>query len=185
MVPALRARCCAERWPGYPPCPGGGVDSRRRQLLRRPTRPCRRVHRHRVRQHSAARALWRLLDDGARTTIAIDMRAAQVAVAAYCPDWWSAVIPLPIRRLHVTVWSPAVFGPRLRARETNTSVERQDALSLVVVGSGLIDRTLPVPGGVSELGGCGASVGGRDRVWTRGVCLPGTSASRLVARSSR
>jgi hypothetical protein len=37
--------------------------------------------------------LWRILDGVAQAdwTDAIDMIGAQVAVAAYCPDWWSAM----------------------------------------------------------------------------------------------
>ena len=40
--------------------------------------------------------LWRILDGVAETdwTDAIDMTNAQVAVAAYCPDWWPAATSL-------------------------------------------------------------------------------------------
>ena len=49
--------------------------------------------------------LWRLLDGIAETdwTDAIDMPAAQVAVADYCPNWWPAATRLLIRRVRLDV----------------------------------------------------------------------------------
>ena len=49
--------------------------------------------------------LWRILDGLAETdwTDAIDMTGAQVAVAAYCPDWWPAATRLLIRRVRLDV----------------------------------------------------------------------------------
>lgn len=81
--------------------------------------------------------------------------------------------------------SPWLVPAEMGCGRYSTLAECQDALSSVAVESGRSDRTLPVPSGVSELVRCGASIGGKERVWASGVCLPGTSASRLVARSSR
>ena len=49
--------------------------------------------------------LWRLLDGLVETawTDAIDMPAAQVAVAGYCPNWWPAATRLLIRRVRLDV----------------------------------------------------------------------------------
>src|SRR4051795_3754656 len=49
--------------------------------------------------------LWRLLDGLTESawTDAIDMPGAQVAVAAYCPDWWPAATRLLIRRVRLNV----------------------------------------------------------------------------------
>ena len=49
--------------------------------------------------------LWRILDGLAEAdwTEAIDMHGAQVAVAAYCPDWWPAATRLLIRRVRLDV----------------------------------------------------------------------------------
>jgi hypothetical protein len=65
--------------------------------------------------------LWRLLDsvpaDG--WTDAIDMTAAQVAVADYCPNWWPAATRLLIRRVRLDLGRGQVSGdPRARRRRT-------------------------------------------------------------------
>jgi hypothetical protein len=65
--------------------------------------------------------LWRLLDGltEADWTDAIDMPAAQVAVADYCPNWWPAATRLLIRRVRLDVAHGAVSAdPRARRRRT-------------------------------------------------------------------
>ena len=65
--------------------------------------------------------LWRLLDGIAETdwTDALDMPAAQVAVADYCPNWWPAATRLLIRRVRLDVDGGAVSAdPRARRRRT-------------------------------------------------------------------
>ena len=65
--------------------------------------------------------LWRLLDGIAETdwTDALDMPAAQVAVADYCPNWWPAATRLLIRRVRLDVDRGAVSAdPRARRRRT-------------------------------------------------------------------
>jgi hypothetical protein len=65
--------------------------------------------------------LWRLLDGISETdwTDAIDMPAAQVAVADYCPNWWPAATRLLIRRVRLDVEAGAVSAdPRARRRRT-------------------------------------------------------------------
>jgi hypothetical protein len=65
--------------------------------------------------------LWRLLDGIAETdwTDALDMPAAQVAVADYCPNWWPAATRLMIRRVRLDVEAGAVSAdPRARRRRT-------------------------------------------------------------------
>jgi hypothetical protein len=65
--------------------------------------------------------LWRLLDGLAESdwTDAIDMPAAQVAVATYCPNWWPAATRLLIRRVRLDVAAGAVSAdPRARRRRT-------------------------------------------------------------------
>jgi Transposase DDE domain group 1 len=65
--------------------------------------------------------LWRLLDGIAETdwTDALDMPAAQVAVADYCPNWWPAATRLVIRRVRLDVEAGAVSAdPRARRRRT-------------------------------------------------------------------
>jgi DDE family transposase len=69
--------------------------------------------------------LWRILDGVAETawTDAIDMTNAQVAVAAYCPDWWPAATRLLIRRVRLDVSTEPGGGqvsadPRARRRRT-------------------------------------------------------------------
>ena len=54
--------------------------------------------------------LWRLLDGitEADWTDALDMPAAQVAVADYCPNWWPAATRLLIRRVRLDVDGRAV-----------------------------------------------------------------------------
>jgi hypothetical protein len=63
--------------------------------------------------------LWRLLDgvpvDG--WTDAIDMTAAQIAVAGYTPDWWPAATRLVIRRVRLDLDHGQISGdPRARRR---------------------------------------------------------------------
>jgi len=65
--------------------------------------------------------LWRLLDtvpaDG--WTDAVDMTAAQVAVADYCPNWWPAHTQLVIRRVRLDLDRGQVSSdPRARRRRT-------------------------------------------------------------------
>jgi Transposase DDE domain group 1 len=65
--------------------------------------------------------LWRLLDGLTEGdwTDAIDMPAAQVAVADYCPNWWPAATRLLIRRVRLDVEHGAVSAdPRARRRRT-------------------------------------------------------------------
>jgi hypothetical protein len=65
--------------------------------------------------------LWRLLNGVAETewTDALDMPAAQVAVADYCPNWWPAATRLLIRRVRLDVDGGAVSAdPRARRRRT-------------------------------------------------------------------
>jgi hypothetical protein len=65
--------------------------------------------------------LWRLLNGVAETewTDALDMPAAQVAVADYCPNWWLAATRLLIRRVRLDVAAGAVsVDPRARRRRT-------------------------------------------------------------------
>ena len=65
--------------------------------------------------------LWRILDGVADTDWidAIDMDGAQVAVAAYCPDWWPAATRLLIRRVRLDVSAGQVSAdPRSRRRRT-------------------------------------------------------------------
>jgi hypothetical protein len=65
--------------------------------------------------------LWRLLDGltEADWTDALDMPAAQVAVADYCPNWWPAATRLVIRRVRLDVEAGAVSAdPRARRRRT-------------------------------------------------------------------
>jgi hypothetical protein len=63
--------------------------------------------------------LWRLLDGltEADWTEAIDMRAAQVAVADYRPDWWPAKTLLLIRRVRLDPTQVST-DPRSRRRRT-------------------------------------------------------------------
>jgi Transposase DDE domain group 1 len=65
--------------------------------------------------------LWRLLDGLGEDdwTDAIDMPAAQVAVADYCPNWWPAATRLLIRRVRLDVTAGQVSAdPRARRRRT-------------------------------------------------------------------
>ncbi len=66
--------------------------------------------------------LWRLLDGLTETTDwtdALDMPAAQVAVADYCPNWWPAATRLLIRRVRLDVDGGQVSAdPRARRRRT-------------------------------------------------------------------
>jgi hypothetical protein len=65
--------------------------------------------------------LWRILDGVAETawTDAVDMSGAQVAVTAYCPDWWPAATRLLIRRVALDVTAGQVSAdPRARRRRT-------------------------------------------------------------------
>jgi hypothetical protein len=65
--------------------------------------------------------LWRLLDGITETdwTDALDMPAAQVAVADYCPNWWPAATRLLIRRVRLDVDAGQVSAdPRARRRRT-------------------------------------------------------------------
>jgi Transposase DDE domain group 1 len=72
--------------------------------------------------------LWRLLDriseqDWAE---AVDMPAAQVAVADYCPDWWPATTRLLIRRVRLDPTTQ--LGTDSRARRRRTVRPEQRAL---------------------------------------------------------
>jgi hypothetical protein len=65
--------------------------------------------------------LWRVLDGVPEDewTDAVDMDRAQVAVAAYCPDWWPAATRLLIRRVRLDVTAGQVSAdPRSRRRRT-------------------------------------------------------------------
>ena len=61
--------------------------------------------------------LWRILSGVAETdwVDAIDMDGAQVAVAAYCPDWWPATTRLLIRRVRLDVPRPGQRRPAVAA----------------------------------------------------------------------
>ena len=63
--------------------------------------------------------LWRILSGVAESdwVEAIDMAGAQVAVAAYCPDWWPAATRLLIRRVRLTPEQISA-DPRSRRRRT-------------------------------------------------------------------
>jgi hypothetical protein len=75
--------------------------------------------------------LWRLLAGIAEAgwTDATDMPAAQVAVAAYCPDWWPADTRLLIRRVRLDVAAGQV-SPDPRSRRRRTLHPDQRALPL-------------------------------------------------------
>jgi hypothetical protein len=65
--------------------------------------------------------LWRLLDGvpAHGWTDAVDMTAAQVAVADYCPNWWPAATRLLIRRVRLDMNRGQVSDdPRARRRRT-------------------------------------------------------------------
>jgi hypothetical protein len=65
--------------------------------------------------------LWRLLHGLAEPewTDALDMPGAQVAVAAYCPDWWPAATRLLIRRVRLNIDTGQVSpDPRTGRRRT-------------------------------------------------------------------
>jgi hypothetical protein len=65
--------------------------------------------------------LWRIVDGLGDDdwTDAVDMANAQVAVAAYCPDWWPAATRLLIRRVRLDVAAGQVSAdPRARRRRT-------------------------------------------------------------------
>jgi hypothetical protein len=63
--------------------------------------------------------LWRLLDGISEDawTDALEMDNAQVAVAAYCPDWWPAATRLLIRRVRLDPGQVSA-DPRSRRRRT-------------------------------------------------------------------
>ena len=75
--------------------------------------------------------LWRILDGVADDgwTDAIDMTGAQVAVAAYCPDWWPAATRLLIRRVALDVDAGQVSADS-RSRRRRTLHPDQRALPL-------------------------------------------------------
>ena len=75
--------------------------------------------------------LWRILDGLAETdwTDAVDMTGAQVAVAAYCPDWWPAATRLLIRRVRFDVDAGQVSADA-RARRRRTLHPDQRALPI-------------------------------------------------------
>jgi hypothetical protein len=64
--------------------------------------------------------LWRLLDgiDERAWADAVDMPAAQVAVADYTPDWWPASTRLLIRRVRLDPTTQLSTDPRARRRRT-------------------------------------------------------------------
>jgi hypothetical protein len=73
--------------------------------------------------------LWRLLDSIVEGdwTDALDMDGAQVAVAAYCPDWWPTTTRLLIRRVRL---APAQISADPRARRRRTLHPDQRALPI-------------------------------------------------------
>jgi hypothetical protein len=73
--------------------------------------------------------LWRILDGVAAGdwVDAVDMGGAQVAVAAYCPDWWPVANRLLIRRVAL---APDRIGTDPRARRRRTLHPDQRALSI-------------------------------------------------------
>ena len=75
--------------------------------------------------------LWRILSGvGENAWVeAIDMDGAQVAVAAYCPDWWPAATKLLIRRVRLDVAAGQV-SPDPRARRRRTLHPDQRALPI-------------------------------------------------------
>jgi hypothetical protein len=75
--------------------------------------------------------LWRMLDGVAETdwADATDMPAAQVAVAAWRPDWWPADTRLLIRRVRLDVAAGQV-STDLRSRRRRTLHPDQRALPL-------------------------------------------------------
>jgi hypothetical protein len=75
--------------------------------------------------------LWRMLDTLAETdwVDAVDMSAAQVTVASYCPDWWPAGTRLLVRRVRLDVAAGQVSAD-LRSRRRRTLHPDQRALPL-------------------------------------------------------
>jgi hypothetical protein len=73
--------------------------------------------------------LWRILDGVAADdwVDAVDMGGAQVAVAAYCPDWWPVANRLLIRRVAL---APDRIGTDPRARRRRTLHPDQPTLSV-------------------------------------------------------
>ena len=71
--------------------------------------------------------LWRLLDGISEDdwTDATGMHGAQVAVAAWCPDWWPASTSLLIRRIAL---DPGQVSPDSRSRRRRTLHPAQRAL---------------------------------------------------------
>jgi Transposase DDE domain group 1 len=74
-------------------------------------------------------SMWRLLATVAEQdwVDAIDMPGAQVAVAAYCPDWWPATTAMLIRRVRL---APDQISADPRARRRRTLHPDQRALPL-------------------------------------------------------
>ena len=116
--------CCAGRWRRCRPRRGPGVSGYARTQAISPDNWPARLCSPTSSSPSAPGAsprLWRLLDGIAETdwTDALDMPAAQVAVADYCPNWWPAATRLLIRRVRLDVDRGAVSAdPRARRRRT-------------------------------------------------------------------
>ncbi len=105
--------------------------------------------------------LWRILDGVADNewTDALDMPGAQVAVGAYCPDWWPAATRLLIRRVRLNITAGQV-SPDPRARRRRTLRPDQRALPLAeldaVYGYSFIVTNLDVstPGKAAAIEHC-------------------------------
>ena len=113
--------------------------------------------------------LWRLLDGVAEAdwVDAVNMDGAQVAVAAYCPDWWPASTGLLIRRVRLDIDAGAVSAdPRARRRRTLRPEQRVLPLAeLHRAGRGvrvLVDRDRPRCVHTGASCGCGALVSAPD-----------------------
>ena len=117
-------RCCAGRWPRCRPAGRAGRIRLRADAGYFAGQLARAALFADIEFAIGARRiapLWRLLDGltEADWTDAIDMPAAQVAVADYCPNWWPAATRLLIRRVRLDVDGGQVSAdPRARRRRT-------------------------------------------------------------------
>lgn len=126
----MPASCWVARLPGCPPPARAGRIRLRADAGYFAGELARAAHLAGVEFAIGARRiapLWRILDDVVATawTDAIDMTGAQVAVAAYGPDWWPATTRLLIRRVALDVTAGQISAdPRTRRRRTLHSDQR-------------------------------------------------------------
>jgi hypothetical protein len=108
-----------------------------------------------MRQDRDTAPLWRLLDSvpDQGWTAAVDMPAAQVVVAEYCPDWWPAATRLVIRRVRLNLQAgPVSSDPRARRRRTLTSARSRSCIPVMATRNRAAETTSadcpsPVPSG--------------------------------------